>query len=206
MAGRLSRNTISSISRPIPRRIGTNGHVLCLNPALERHRHRAEEKQRFWRIWVTNSEQEFVSGSDLLGPKLDQTTNDEKTTTAAISEALDAVPLNSERSLDFIKLRDLLRAGDFEKADDESRALLLRLAGTEPQSRGWIYFTEAASIPATDLKTIDNLWKASSNGKFGYSVQKKVRPSLLSLSVLQGWWISDIRPERTEMDEVLQSD
>ncbi len=29
-------------------------------------------------------------------------------------------------------------------------------------------------MPEKDLRTIDNLWKAGSNGKFGYSVQKEI--------------------------------
>ena len=186
MTGTLSRNTIFSISRPLSRRTGTDGHVSVSDLGLERHRQRADGKHRFRRVWVTNPEQDFVSGSDLLSPQLDQITGNAEITADTISEALDAVPLNSERSLDFIKLRDLLRAGEFQTADDESRALLLTLAGTEAQSRGWIYFTEVASIPATDLKTIDSLWKASSNDKFGYSVQRKVRQSPLSLGFLTG--------------------
>jgi hypothetical protein len=33
---------------------------------------------------------------------------------------------------------------------------------------------QVKSMPEKDLRTIDNLWKAGSNGKFGYSVQKEI--------------------------------
>ena len=43
---------------------------------------------------------------------------------------------------DYTVLRDLLKAGKFEKADDETRALLIRLAGPDAEARNWVYFTE----------------------------------------------------------------
>ena len=43
---------------------------------------------------------------------------------------------------DYTLLRDCLKAGKFEKADDETRALLIRLAGPDAVARNWVYFTE----------------------------------------------------------------
>jgi hypothetical protein len=40
--------------------------------------------------------------------------------------------------------------------------------------RGWVYFTEIPTIPAADLQTVDQLWRAASNNRFGYSVQKEM--------------------------------
>lgn len=118
---------------------------------------------------------------------------------------------------DYTRLRDALQVGEFQKADDETRALLIKLAGPEAEKRGWVYFTEVRPshlfsesegkdlrpsitgfyivlatwsccasdecqhavsnlqvkfIPEVDLQTMDNLWRASSGNKFGYSVQK----------------------------------
>ena len=42
------------------------------------------------------------------------------------------------------------------------------------QTREYVYFTEVKNIPVMDLKTIDALWVAYSDGKFGYSVQRKI--------------------------------
>lgn len=46
---------------------------------------------------------------------------------------------------DYTILRDHLQAGEFQKADDETRALLIRLAGPDAVKRGWVYFTEVQS-------------------------------------------------------------
>lgn len=46
--------------------------------------------------------------------------------------------------MDYAPLRDYLKAQDFRKADDETRALLIRLAGEGAIKRGWVYFTEVS--------------------------------------------------------------
>jgi|MDSY01.2.fsa_nt_gb hypothetical protein len=76
--------------------------------------------------------------------------------------------------VDYAPFRDLLKAGEWEKADDEHRRLMCVLAGEEAEERGWVYFTEARAFPVTDLKTIDNLWTFYSDGRFGFSVQRKI--------------------------------
>jgi hypothetical protein len=76
--------------------------------------------------------------------------------------------------LDYSSLRAYLQEGDFRKADDETRALLIKMAGPGAVQRNWVYFTEVSPIPTADLQTVDNLWRAASNNKFGYSVQKEI--------------------------------
>ncbi len=44
--------------------------------------------------------------------------------------------------MDYAPLRDHLAAGDFRKADDETRLLLIKLAGPDAVKRNWVYFTE----------------------------------------------------------------
>ncbi|KAF5843843.1 hypothetical protein DUNSADRAFT_5080, partial [Dunaliella salina] len=58
---------------------------------------------------------------------------------------LDDIPLESEVSMDYTALRDFLKAGDWRKAEDETRALLIRLAGEDALKRGWVYFTEVCT-------------------------------------------------------------
>jgi hypothetical protein len=93
---------------------------------------------------------------------------------AAGSSQLDDVPLTSEAGRDYAALRDSLKEGDFQKADDITRDELIQLAGPGAVKRNWVYFSEVKFIPEQDLQTIDALWKAASGGKFGYSVQKEV--------------------------------
>ncbi|EXB68714.1 hypothetical protein L484_024734 [Morus notabilis] len=78
----------------------------------------------------------------------------------------------SSTSLDL--LRSHLAAADFRQADEETRRLVIALAGDAAQQRGYVFFSEVQYIPESDLKAIDELWRTFSDGKFGYSVQKKI--------------------------------
>ncbi|GIL57280.1 hypothetical protein Vafri_12535 [Volvox africanus] len=92
----------------------------------------------------------------------------------SLKDAVMAVPLLSEAGMDYTALRNYLADSEFRKAEDETRALLIQLAGEGSIKRNWVYFTEVKNISVTDFQTMDNLWKAASNGKFGYSVQKEI--------------------------------
>lgn len=48
---------------------------------------------------------------------------------------------------DFSKLKSLLADGDFQAADDETRDLLIQLAGPDAVKRKWVYFTEVRPVP-----------------------------------------------------------
>lgn len=48
--------------------------------------------------------------------------------------------------LDYSALRDYLAEGDVRKADDETRALLIKMAGQGAVQRGWVYFTGATRV------------------------------------------------------------
>jgi hypothetical protein len=54
--------------------------------------------------------------------------------------------------MDYTVLKEALAEGRFQDADDETRALLIRLAGPDAVKRGWVYFTEVKFIPAIDLQ------------------------------------------------------
>lgn len=81
---------------------------------------------------------------------------------------------HQQAGVDYTALRDLLKAGEWEEADNEHRRLIIELAGEDAEDRGWVYFTEVKTFPVTDLKTIDTLWSFYSDGKFGFSVQRKL--------------------------------
>ncbi|GFE69510.1 GUN4 domain-containing protein [Chroococcus sp. FPU101] len=84
------------------------------------------------------------------------------------------VPLESDRSIDYRLLQQLLAEGDFQTADSLTRQKLCELAGVAAVSRKWLYFTEVDQFPSTDLHTINSLWWVHSEGKFGFSVQRKI--------------------------------
>eukprot|EP01026_Neomeris_dumetosa_P070852 TRINITY_DN710_c0_g1_i1.p1 TRINITY_DN710_c0_g1~~TRINITY_DN710_c0_g1_i1.p1 ORF type:complete len:265 (+),score=40.21 TRINITY_DN710_c0_g1_i1:31-795(+) len=112
----------------------------------------------------------FTDPTGLLGPQVQEQKVEKKETTAQLED----VELKSGKGMDYSLLKQCLQEGDFQKADDETRAKLIELAGEGAKARGWVYFTEVKTIPAEDLQTLDNLWLASSGGKFGYSVQKQL--------------------------------
>lgn len=76
--------------------------------------------------------------------------------------------------VDYTQLRDLLTEGNWREAEDETRARLIQAAGPGALQRSWVYWSEVKSIPVEDLRTLDALWSAASNGKFGYKVQRDI--------------------------------
>ena len=84
----------------------------------------------------------------------------------------DGDDLSSERNVDYTQLRDLLAAGNWKDADYETYLVMLKVVGREKGD--WISYEEILNFPCTDLRTIDSLWVKYSNGRFGFSVQKKI--------------------------------
>ncbi|MFZ4640168.1 MAG: GUN4 N-terminal ARM-like repeat domain-containing protein [Nodosilinea sp.] len=88
----------------------------------------------------------------------------------------------SERGIDYASLQDHLVRQAFQEADRLTLMKLCELAGPTAINRKWVYFTEVEQFPKTDLQTIDRLWLIYSEGKFGFSVQRR-----LWLSLGQNW-------------------
>ena len=82
--------------------------------------------------------------------------------------------LKSETGADFMPLANALMAGEFKEADQLTRDLLIFIAGPGARSRKYVYFTEVVNIPSTDLRNMERLWLKYSEGKFGYTVQKRI--------------------------------
>ena len=69
-------------------------------------------------------------------------------------------------------LENLLKTQQWREADNETYRLMITTVGKEEGQ----YFDEEDLInfPCEDLKAIDGLWVKYSQGKFGFSVQKKI--------------------------------
>jgi serine/threonine protein kinase len=80
--------------------------------------------------------------------------------------------LLSAKSIDYRGLQHLLRTQQWRKADQETRRLMSVIAGREDP--GWLRTNDIDHFPETDLCTINQLWTSYSNGRFGFSVQKKI--------------------------------
>ncbi|KAJ7980700.1 tetrapyrrole-binding protein, chloroplastic [Quillaja saponaria] len=93
--------------------------------------------------------------------------------TFSISPTTSSTPSTSQ-TISYDLLEHHLSTSNFREADEETRRLLIALAGEAAQKRGYVFFSEVQFIPETDLKTVDGLWRKYSDNKFGYSVQKKI--------------------------------
>jgi serine/threonine-protein kinase len=82
------------------------------------------------------------------------------------------VRLKSARGVDYTDLRDLLAAGKWKEADGETLKVMLKAARRE--KAGYFDRESIDNFPCDDLRTIDQLWVKYSQGRFGFSVQKKI--------------------------------
>lgn len=74
-------------------------------------------------------------------------------------------PLASEAGIDYRPLNDYLGQRYWKAADEETRRCLLLAARRD--DRGWLSLEDWATIPATDLRTIDHLWRYWSSDRYG---------------------------------------
>jgi hypothetical protein len=84
------------------------------------------------------------------------------------------VPLTSSVGANYAELQQQLARQEYQIADKLTLAKLCELAGAAAVKRKWPYFSEIEGLPVVDLQTIDQLWLAHSEGKFGYSVQRQL--------------------------------
>jgi WD40 repeat protein/tetratricopeptide (TPR) repeat protein len=101
-----------------------------------------------------------------------------ESTLLALPRPAPVVPdrLISDCGINYTRLRDLLQAGEWQKADQETNAIVLRIAGREAEA--WMREEDIENLPCTDLLTIDRLWVKYSQGHFGFSIQKEIWQSV----------------------------
>ncbi|MGK7872263.1 MAG: GUN4 domain-containing protein [Xenococcaceae cyanobacterium] len=74
------------------------------------------------------------------------------------------------------KLRDLLAAGKWKEADQQTTKIMLEVAGKESQEE--ITPNLLKTFPCNAIVVIDRLWTKASNKRFGFSVQLQLYQSL----------------------------
>ena len=82
------------------------------------------------------------------------------------------VELKSGLGMDYTKLSDLLFAKKWEEADEETRQLILKSVNRE--NEGSLNCDSLHNLSLEELRIIDQLWLKYSQGRFGFSVQKKI--------------------------------
>lgn len=104
----------------------------------------------------------------------------------------------------FGRLQELLAAGNWREADQETIRVILAITGESDLEA--ITPNEVKQFPCDQLRVIDKLWTTYSNGRFGFSVQAKVYQSVggsfdttiaQDNSVIErlgervGWWVNN---------------
>ena len=79
-------------------------------------------------------------------------------------------------NMDYRKLRDYLAQGKWKEADEETIRVMLAVAKREKE--GWLDEGSIDNFPCADLRTIDQLWVKYSDGRFGFSLQKRIYKGL----------------------------
>lgn len=82
----------------------------------------------------------------------------------------------SSVGVDYTPLRDLLASGQWQKADEETGAVMLKIA--RRVAPGWLKEEDIKDFPCLDLQTLDNLWVKYSQGRFGFTVQSRIWKSV----------------------------
>jgi serine protease Do len=77
---------------------------------------------------------------------------------------------------DYTKMEQLLAAGQWEEANEETGKKMLEVAGRQQEGELDIESAEKFSCP--DLRAMDRLWVKYSEGRFGFSVQKRIYQNL----------------------------
>jgi hypothetical protein len=99
------------------------------------------------------------------------------------------INLSSEQEIDYTRLRELLADGNWKKADQETVAVMLKVAGKEKECLLDIKSIE--NFPCQALRTLDQLWVEYSNNRFGFSVQRRiwreVKESQEAFDIRVGW-------------------
>ena len=86
------------------------------------------------------------------------------------------IELKSSCGMDYSYLRDYLAQGKWKEANEETERVMLVVAKQEKE--GWLGDKSIDNFPCEDLRTIDQLWVKYSDGKFGFSVQKRIYQGL----------------------------
>ncbi len=86
--------------------------------------------------------------------------------------AADDVKLISAVGMDYTRLREMLAAGKWREADEETARVMLAVAGREKER--YLDSESIEKFPCPDLRTLDQLWVKYSQGHFGFSVQKRI--------------------------------
>lgn len=76
----------------------------------------------------------------------------------------------------YTTLQQLLTAGKWKEADQETTAVMLRIC--DRQKAGYLRLQDIEEFPCANLQAIDSLWLKYSVERFGFSIQSQIWQSL----------------------------
>lgn len=86
--------------------------------------------------------------------------------------------LPSVKNIDYRPLKSFLQTERWEDADQETGRVIAKAINPKYEDTWSLRASDRprdiGNFPCTDLKTIDRLWGKFSNGRFGFSVQKRI--------------------------------
>lgn len=82
----------------------------------------------------------------------------------------------AETEINYTQLENFLAAQKWQEADAETREIMLKIL--RRKTTEWGTKEEIEKFPCTDFCIIDKLWVKYSNGRFGFSVQKRIWRSI----------------------------
>jgi hypothetical protein len=94
---------------------------------------------------------------------------------------LKVVPAHEPTSrwvVDYTYLQDLLAAGKWQKANEETKTIILKICEREAKDEGWLRDQDIKNLPCQDVRTIDRLWIDYSKNRFGFSIQNAIWKSV----------------------------
>ena len=143
------------------------------NTWVDFRQQRPDPMQRLtWGVTGKRPERKRVSVVESTSPSTISVERKRSAKSDTIESAPAEVKLVSDVGMDYGKLRDLLAAGKWKEADEETLRVMLMVAKREEE--GWLDSDSIESFPCEDLRTIDRLWVKHSDGRFGFSVQKTI--------------------------------
>lgn len=80
--------------------------------------------------------------------------------------------MESERGFDYTRLQDLLAQQKWREADGETANKMLEVM--DQQQQGYLIEEDIKNFPCEDLRALNQLWTDYSQGRFGFSVQKRI--------------------------------
>jgi len=102
-------------------------------------------------------------------------------------QPVSADELASEKGVDYTHLQNLLQAGKWKEADQETTKRMCEVMSR--QKDGWLRIEDIENFPCADLRTVDHLWVKYSKGHFGFSVQKKIWQECGSPNIYDDSWV-----------------